>query len=63
MTKALELVSAVKMKKAQKVALLSRPFARKVIEILKRLYEHQEKYLAQKSFYFQEREVKKVLAR
>ncbi|MFH1657409.1 MAG: ATP synthase F1 subunit gamma [bacterium] len=60
-TKALELVSAVKMKKAQKAALLSRPFARKVIEILKRLYEHQEKYLAQRSFYFQEREVKKVL--
>lgn len=60
-TKALELVSAVKMKKAQKIAFLSRPFALKVIEILKRLYEHQEKYLTQKSFYFQEREVKKTL--
>ncbi len=60
-TKALELVSAVKMKKAQTVALGSRPFARIVVEALKRLHEHQEEYLEQKSFYFHQREIKKIL--
>ena len=58
-TKALELVSAVKMRKAQKIALNSRPFAHKVVEILNRLYEHQKQKLEMKSIYFRQRKVKK----
>ena len=60
-TGALELISAVKMRKSQKIALGSRPFARKVIEILKRLSEYQQECLEKNSFYFQKRELKKVL--
>ena len=60
-TGALELISAVKMRKSQKIALGSRPFAQKVIEILKRLSEYQQECLEKNSFYFQTRELKKVL--
>lgn len=60
-TGALELISAVKMRKAQKIALRSRPFAQKVIEILKRLSQYQQECLEKNSFYFQTRELKKVL--
>jgi len=60
-TNAMGLVSAVKMGKAQNLALNSRPFALRVYQILKKLSHHQKKEgLA--SFYFKEREVKKVLA-
>jgi F-type H+-transporting ATPase subunit gamma len=60
-TGALELISAVKMRKSQKIALGSRPFAQKVIEILKRLSEYQQECLQKNSFYFHKRELKKVL--
>jgi len=60
-TGALELISAVKMRKSQKIALCSRPFAQKVIEILKRLSDFQQECLKENSFYFQKRELKKVL--
>ena len=60
-TGALELISAVKMRKSQKIALCSRPFAQKVIEILKRLSEYQQECLEKNSFYFQTRELKKIL--
>ncbi len=60
-TGALELISAVKMRKSQKIALGSRPFAQKVIEILKRLSKYQQECLEKNSFYFQKRELKKVL--
>jgi F-type H+-transporting ATPase subunit gamma len=60
-TGALELISAVKMRKSQKIALDSRPFAQKVIEILKRLSDFQQECLQENSFYFQKRELKKVL--
>lgn len=53
-TKALQMVSAVKMRKAQKMALDSRPFAQKVIELLKKLAEYQEKYGEMTPFYFGE---------
>lgn len=58
-TRALELVSALKMKKAQRIALEGRPFARKVFEILKRLSEYQKNF-QKESFYFQERKTKKI---
>ena len=60
-TGALELISAVKMRKSQKIALGSRPFAQKVIEILKRLSKYQQECLEKNSFYFQTRELKKIL--
>ena len=60
-TRALELISAVKMRKAQKIALSSRPFAQKVIEILNRLAQYQKGYLKENSFYFQHRKLKKNL--
>jgi F-type H+-transporting ATPase subunit gamma len=49
------------MRKSQKIALGSRPFAQKVIEILKRLSEYQQECLQKNSFYFHKRELKKVL--
>jgi len=55
-TQALELISAVKMKRAVKSALASRPFARKVVEILIRLGEYQ-KFFETKSLYFQTKKV------
>lgn len=58
LTSALETLSALKMKRAQKVALLSGPFARKIAGILRRL----DSVLAEKnSIFLQEREVKKNL--
>lgn len=59
-TGALELVSAVKMKKAQRLALNSRPFARMVLEILDELAHYQKEI--KKSIFFQERPIKKRLA-
>jgi F-type H+-transporting ATPase subunit gamma len=60
-TNAMGLVSAVKMGKAQNLALSSRPFALRVYQILKKLSHHQKKERLT-SFYFKEREVKKILA-
>ncbi|MFA5747362.1 MAG: ATP synthase F1 subunit gamma [Candidatus Paceibacterota bacterium] len=60
-TNAMGLVSAVKMGKAQNLALNSRPFALRVYQILKKLSHHQKKE-GLGSFYFKEREIKKVLA-
>ena len=60
-TNALGLVSAVKMGKAQNLALNSRPFALRVYQILKKLSAYQKKEgLA--SFYFKERPPEKILA-
>jgi len=60
-TNAMGLVSAVKMGKAQTLALNSRPFALKVYQILKKLSAHQKKEGAT-GFYFKERPVEKILA-
>lgn len=58
LTSALETLSALKMKKAQKIALSSSPFAKKIAEILKIL----DPILAEKnSIFLQEREVKNNL--
>lgn len=59
-TGALELVSAVKMKKSQRLALNSRPFVRIILEILDELAHYQKEI--KKSVFFQERPVKKILA-
>lgn len=59
-TRALELVSAVKMKKAQKLALNSRPFVKIILEILDELAHYQKEI--KKSIFFQEFPVKKILA-
>lgn len=59
--KALELVSANKMKKAQRIALASRPFAQRVVAILNRLSKAQRQYLLEKSFYFQDQPAEKSL--
>ena len=58
-TRALELVSAVKMRKAQKLALSSRPFTEVVLKVLGELSERPEEI--RKSFYFPEKKVKKTL--
>lgn len=58
LTSALETLSALKMKKAQKVALSSSPFAKKIAEILKRL----DSVLAERnSIFLKERAVKNNL--
>jgi F-type H+-transporting ATPase subunit gamma len=60
-TNAMGLVSAVKMGKAQNLAINSRPFALRVYQILKKLSHHQKKEgLA--SPYFKEENAKKILA-
>ena len=59
-TRALELVSAVKMKRAQRFALNSRPFTQVVLEILTNLEDHPQEI--KKSIYFQKRSVDKTLA-
>jgi len=59
-TRAIGLVSAIKMKKAQKLALGSRPFTEKVLDILKELTKYKERI--KKSFYFKKRKVRKSLA-
>ena len=61
-TRALEMVAAVKMRKAQRITVSSRPFAKKIVWILKRLGEHQNGGCEDKSLFFKEKEVKKVLA-
>lgn len=60
-TQALELISAVKMKKAVKSALGSRPFARKVVALLIRLCAY-EQSLKTEPFYCRSRKTKKILA-
>lgn len=60
-TRALELISAVKMKKAQKLALQARPFTQKALEILFLLSKYQEEF-GKKSIYFQKPKAKKSLA-
>ncbi|MDO8424892.1 MAG: FoF1 ATP synthase subunit gamma, partial [bacterium] len=58
LTSALETLSALKMKRAQKIALLSSPFAKKIAEILRRL----DSVLAEKnSIFLKERPVKNNL--
>lgn len=60
-TQALELISAVKMKRAVKSALGSRPFARKVVALLIRLCQY-EQSLKMEPLYCQSRKTKKILA-
>lgn len=50
-TRVLELVSAVKMKKAQGLALNSRPFTEKALEILERLSRHQKQFKEESVFF------------
>jgi F-type H+-transporting ATPase subunit gamma len=58
LTGALETLSALKMKKAQKIALMSRPFAQKITYLLSKLdYVLKEK----KSVFLQEKEAKNIL--
>ncbi len=59
-TSALELISAVKMKKAQRLALNSRPFATTILEILEVLGKFQKEI--KKSIFFIKRPTKKILA-
>jgi len=60
-TKAIELVSAIKMKKAQGLALGSRQFAQAALKILKRLSQH-EKEIQKKSIFFRQGKKDTVLA-
>ncbi len=59
LTGALETLSALKMKKAQKIALLSRPFSEKVAQILE---EIGSSHIEEKSVFFDGRKGDKVLA-
>ena len=60
LTCALETLSALKMKKAQKIALLSRPFAEKTAQILETL---ESSFNEIKSIFFEEKEkINKILA-
>lgn len=61
MTKALELVSAVKMKKAQTLAMNSRPFTEKTLGILKNISKHQRE-IEEQSFFFKNGSAGKILA-
>lgn len=58
LTSALETLSALKMKKAQKLALASQPFAKKIAEILEKIEPVLE---GQKSIFAQGRKVEKIL--
>ena len=58
LTGALETLSALKMKKAQKIALASRPFAQKIAYLLSQL---DSVLKAKKSVFLEEKEVKKIL--
>jgi F-type H+-transporting ATPase subunit gamma len=58
LTGALETLSALKMKKAQKIALASRPFAQKIAYLLSQL---DSVLKAKKSVFLEEKEVKNVL--
>jgi F-type H+-transporting ATPase subunit gamma len=58
LTGALETLSALKMKKAQKIALLSRPFSEKVAEIIARIDFHSE----EESVFVSKRKGKSILA-
>ncbi|MDI6591979.1 MAG: ATP synthase F1 subunit gamma [Patescibacteria group bacterium] len=60
LTQALELISAVRMKRLVKLAVNSRPLVQKVIAILKRLSQYQ-KISKIKSIYFQSKRIKKIL--
>jgi F-type H+-transporting ATPase subunit gamma len=59
LTGALETLSALKMKKAQKIALLSRPFSKKVAEILGEIDSCSEE---NKSVFFERKKGNKILA-
>ena len=59
-TRALELVSAVKMKRSQRFALGARPFTQVVLEILEKLEGYPQ--AIKKSVYFQKRSIDKTLA-
>ncbi len=59
LTGALETLSALKMKRAQKIALLSRPFAEKVAQILE---EIDSSRIEEKTVFFDERKGSKILA-
>ena len=59
LTGALETLSALKMKRAQKINLLSRPFAEKVAQILGQI---DSSHIEEKSVFFEEKEGKSVLA-
>jgi len=61
MTKAVELISIIKMKKAQRLALGCRPFAETSLRILKRL-SHYQKEIEKKSLFFREGNRETVLA-
>src|SRR3989338_1196773 len=58
LTSALETLSALKMKKAQKIALSSKPFAEKIKELLAKLEPFLEE---QRTIFFQEKKADKVL--
>jgi F-type H+-transporting ATPase subunit gamma len=58
LTGALETLSALKMKKAQKIALLSRPFAAKVAQLLKRM---EPQFKEKKSIFINGRKTGKIL--
>lgn len=60
-TQALEMIAAVKMKKAMNLTMAARPFAKTTLAILKRLSQYKE-FAKEESFYFEEREAKKILA-
>jgi len=60
--RALGLVSAVKMKKAQKIALKSRMFSNKTLEILDKLAKYHKEDLNKKVFYFHQKKVKNIMA-
>jgi F-type H+-transporting ATPase subunit gamma len=58
LTGALETLSALKMKKSQKIALLSRPFAEKTAELLEKI---ESSLKENKSVFFEERKAGKIL--
>lgn len=60
-TKAMEMVAATKMRKAEEVALNSRPYAKKALSLLRNLLLHARKEeLVEKSHYFKKAERKNI---
>ncbi len=60
-TKAIEVISAIKMKKAQELALNSRPFTQTALKILKNLSRYEEE-IQKRSIFFKEDKGKALLA-
>lgn len=60
-TRAMEMVSAVKMRKSQTIALATRPYALKALEILSRLHHTDEDRDTSASIFFKERPTGKVI--